>query len=595
MPRVENYELKDADVGPLQGGRRDTFVSGAAAQKWQTVSRVGAQVYRDEVERQDEVAVLEADRRLAQWEQDALYNPQTGALTKRGKDSLAEPGRVGQEYDKFTGTLRESMANGRQQLMVDKLVAARRKDIGGILSRHVYSEMRTFDATETQSYIKNSQQAAALNYNDPERVYLEVDRQNAAITDWAKRNGMSGSATEKQMRSQAISDTHVGVIERYLANGQDQLGQEYFKHVKPEIAGDDAIKVEQKLKVASTEGSGQRAAADAWTKFGPRSITDPVDQNKMEDEMRKAIGDDPLVVKSALASLRERTSAHNATQREYNEKNSSDVWTQVASGASISQITRMPQYLSLPGKQQAEVKAYVQDRAKRDRGDSDLKTYYDLVNMATDPSKRSEFAAINLYDGYRKNLSDADFKHFATLQAAMRNGNVKEADRLAASDRVQSQMVNEALLSMKLDPTPSEKTSRSDTEKVLSFRRAVRESVRMLEQQQQKNATDEQVQGIVDNLLVKGTVVGSGVGGFFTTDRRVYELKEGENLAIKATDVPKAERAKIEAALKRAGRQVTNEAVTTLYQAKVLQMRGIVPTKTTTTGTPTDYRPIGAE
>jgi hypothetical protein len=86
------------------------------------------------------------------------------------------------------------------------------------------------------------------------------------------------------------------VIDRFLANGQDQAAKEYFDaKAKDRIAGDDITKVEAKLKVASTMGEGQRGAVAVWDKLGPKNDLDPINLDKMVGrcarDVRRQAGD----------------------------------------------------------------------------------------------------------------------------------------------------------------------------------------------------------------------------------------------------------------------------------------------------------------
>lgn len=684
MPTIRRYE-RQVDLAPIQGGRQTVAPSaesfGASAGK--ALGDIGKNIYQDEVRRQDEVAVLEADRKMSEWENKRLYDPKNGALAVKGKDAFGLPDTINKEFDDTANEIAKGLSTPRQRDAFMRMRASRQRDVNGTLSRHVFNEIRQFDNNETSAYIANSQQAAANNYNDPERIGLEIERQHAAVSDFARRNGLEGSETERMLRERAVSGTHKLVIEKLLANGQDLAASRYYngqgdagdrlykaapgllekgnidlkarkiatnadrsistvrsmsfeedgkevviptvidgkvvsdkeaidqyhktgEHLgkfdnpanadkfsealhqaqagfyggaKFQMTGSEQIEMEKKLKVATTEGTAVRAVDDVWKSLGPTSDIAPVNADKMSEELRKRFGDEPGILKAAQTQLSERIVMHNAAQQERREANSSDVWGAIEKGVPITQIVRMQQFLALPGREQVQIKEHVADRAynlsRRGKDDSDLSAYYDLVNMATDSNRRNDFVGMNLYEKYRTRLSDADFKHFATLQAAMRRGDDKEADKLASNERVQKQIVDDALLSLKLDPTPNEKTKPADVERILGFRREVREAVRRQELTTGKNATDKDVQGIVDNLLVRGTVPGSGVAGYFQTERRVFELKDGENLAIKRTDIPKDELTKIEDALRRAGRTPTDEAVTTLYQAKLMRMRGV--------------------
>lgn len=579
MPTVNTYGTQKVATAPLDPTRRTATVDADAlgAGTGKALMSAGLHAYQDELLKQDEVAILEADRKISEWENKRLYDPKTGAFTVRGKDAFGLPDTVNQEFTTYAGEIRGSLSTERQRVAFDRMVGTRSKDISNSLNRHVFNEVRKFDDAETENYIKNSRDAAINNSHDPKRIADEIERQVIAIGAYATRHGL-GTEYVKQKTQQAMSDTHVGVVDRMLANGQDQTAAKYYEVVKSEVHGKDKTEIENKLKVATVEGGGQRNAISIWEKLGPRSDLDPVNLDKLTEEARRLYSDDPRLLKATTDALKERAAVHNASQRERRESGQDAVWRAVEGGASLASIRRMPEYLSLPGHDQVVIKNHIIDRAytlgqRAKQGDGDLATYYTLSQMASTPSKQAEFANLNLLD-YRGKLSAAEFRHFADLQGSIRKGDVKATDKLLASERVQNQIVNDAILGLGLDPTPDPNKKTKQRDEVLLFRRTVRDSVASHEQRVGRNATDKEVQDIVDNLVVKGHVDGSGVGGFFRTERRVYQLQEGENLVLRITDVPKRERDKIEGALRRAGRQVTDEAVTSMYQAKLLRDRG---------------------
>jgi len=231
--------------------------------------------------------------------------------------------------------------------------------------------------------------------------------------------------------------------------------------------------------------------------------------------------------------------------------------------------------LNLPGKQQNEIKTWMVDRAdtlkRRAESEGDDALYYQRITEASSPALQDKFLTTNLLED-RPKLSRSQFNHLAEVQASMRKGDTENADKLLASERQQERMVGEALIGMKLDPTPNEKTQPDKAEKILGFRRAVRDSVRALETKTGKNATDAEVQDIVDGLVIEGV---TKKGTLWDDKKRVYQLQPGENIVIKVTDVPKGERTKIEDSLRRNGKQVNDAAVVDLYTARLQQIRGV--------------------
>lgn len=574
MPTVKGYGGGSVQQGGLAAVRSTAALSPEAAGlgMGQAIQGAGAALYRDEIERQDSVAFLEADRKLSEWENRALYDPKDGAMAKRGKDAFGVPDAINKDFDAAIESIRGGLNNDRQRVAFERSAAARRKDINSTVTRHVFAESRKFEEAETENYLENAKQAAILNSHDPERVQLEIDRQIAAVQGFAKRNGL-GPEYAKQKTAQVISNTTIGVIDRMLANGQDRTAKEYFETNKANIAGDDITKVEAKLKVAVTEGEGLRGAVAIWEKLGPKNDLDPVSTDKMISEAEKQYANDPQLLKVVKQGIVERAGLHNASQRERAEGNGNAVWQSIANGANLARITRMPEFLALPGKQQNEIKTYVADRAhmlgQRGKNDGDDGLYYRLITEASNPTLAEGFAQTNLME-HRARLSSSQFNTLVGVQVAIRKGDVKETDKLLASERVQKQIIDEALVGMKLDPTPNEKTKPDQVVQINGFRRAVREATAALEARQGKNATNEQVQSIVDAMIIEGV---TKKGFFFDDKRRVYQTNPGDPITIKVTDVPKADRVKIEQALKRNGRAVTNEAIVDLYQLQLARMR----------------------
>jgi hypothetical protein len=106
----------------------------------------------------------------------------------------------------------------------------------------------------------------------------------------------------------------------------------------------------------------------------------------------------------------------------------------------------------------------------------------------------------------------------------------------------------------------------------------VREAVRSQETRSGKNATDAEVQGIVDGLMIEGV---TKKGLIFDDKKRVYQLQPGEGVTVKVTDVPRGERDKIEAALRNNNKPINDDTIVKLYQEKLLRMRGLPAPKGT--------------
>lgn len=387
--RVPEYGAQKVDVNALPNSRRTVAPTAEAlgSEAGDKINKVGLHIYEDEMLRQDQVATLEADRRLSEWENRALYDPKDGALNKRGKDAFGLPDAVGADYQKFVDETRTVLTTDRQRVAFDRAVEARRKDLNGTLSRHVMTEVRKFDDSESTAAIQASRQAAVFNFQDDDRITLEIERQRANVVDYAARNGLGAEYVKARLGTE-LGATHEAVITRMLANGMDQSAQKYYEKNKADITdGKTLSDIEAKIKTSVVEGEGMRSADETWKKLGPTSDLAPVNLDKMLEDLKSRHADNPLVLKNAIQHLKERASIHNASQRERTDATESAVWQAVSKGASLNSVRSMPEYLALPGRQQEQVRNYVVDeafqRSQRART---------LSNQAEDDLARKNFA-----------------------------------------------------------------------------------------------------------------------------------------------------------------------------------------------------------
>lgn len=206
----------------------------------------------------DEVAVMDADRALSEFENRALYDPKTGALNKRGKDSFGAPEQVMSDFDKHAGEVYNSLGNDTQRVAFRRFQETRRRDIDRALQRHVSEEIKRHDDQTTEAFVVNEHEAAVLNYKDPERISHSVARIQDRYAQYAGRNGLPEEWIKQKVET-ATSKVHAGVIQRHLANGDDRFAKEYFEANKAGMSrGTDLAAVEKALEEGSLRGESQR-------------------------------------------------------------------------------------------------------------------------------------------------------------------------------------------------------------------------------------------------------------------------------------------------------------------------------------------------
>lgn len=657
VPRYSNTEKQDA----LPSARLTPSVTpdSLGAGLGEGVSNAGAstfKIYQEEKRKADQIATMDADSELAATSTDLLNNPQTGALNRRGRDAFGTPETTLKAFNDRAGEIEKRLTNDEQRLAFRQARLSRQRSLDDTLQRHVSQEIRSYDDQTTNGFVSTEIGAAITEYQDPQRIALAAERVRAAVADHGARNGQPPEAVQAGTEK-ALNELHAGVIDRMLANGQDQAAQDYFNKLQgsglpknpkgqtepgnidimhrprvknadgststvrsvgvnidgaevvlPTVAEDGStltpseaiaqyratgkhlgkfdspananvyaqqlheqqaallsgrltgeilVKTEKALELGTLRGESQRQA-DAIT----TSYTDPVkaldavkkiDDPKLRDAVQTRVEHDFALRKQAEAQ--QRQDAFHAAGRVLETQ-----------GGNLDAVP--PGLLvGLEPAQHAALEARSRQIREGVQPVTDYQFYYDTMSLAASDGGRAQFVKMDLMQ-HRHELDNAKFDELTRLQASLRGG--AKADDLLDGYRTKKQVVDDALYSVGMDPTVTDKTSKTKAAQVNDFRRQVDERVLGLQASTGRKATTQEVQKIVDTLLVQGTVPGSGVAGFFQTKRRAFEAKPGEPLVFDVNTIPPGELAKINAALKRANRPITPEAVSDLWARKNL-------------------------
>lgn len=599
MPTVQAYGPQKVDTTPLPGARKtgpagvaDTAASlgggigDALANLGETGARVADQamsvvdkVRADEQNQADQVALLSASRQKAEAEHQALFGTDgtDGALGVRGHDTLGLRDVVkGKLLDRFAAIDASTLTNDKQRIRAQADSDQRWESIGHTLDAHTLEQMGQWDASETKAAVDTSVQAAVAHSTDPvgamERVGLELGRGVSAITDFAARHGIGDETRDAQVAA-FRSSVHVGVVKQLLAKDQAGKAAIYFEHAREFIAGEDQPALVAALDVGTTRTEAQQQA-DAIVAAGG-TLTE---QRAKAKAITDAAPDDPHAakVRDAVTGLIEHEYAvKQAADRDHEEQAALDgahIVDTLGSTKFIPPATWAGYSLAT----MASLKSYEKSLTEKGHVETDWNTFYPLFTMGTNEATRDKFAQVNLLD-YRGSLADGEFKQLTELQAAVRKGDMSAADRVAAADRQQAQIVNEGLASAGLDPTPAAPGApgynKDMADRVVQFRRAVREaSARQAHLNGDKPATDAQVQSIVDAFLTPVTPETFHLFGANDPRRLAFETAQAQ--ATAAADVPAGERRRIEAALRRNGRPVTDAEVLRLFNLNLRTLRG---------------------
>lgn len=572
MPRVPVIESPQIARGAVPTPFSSASVTPASqgASVGRGLRNLGSDVFRvhiAEKEKADRAAVASAEAKLAQIENTLLYDPEQGALQRKKQDAFNATDQSLDAYDQAFTELSQTMGNDTQRAGFQKSYQSRRNGVQRQLQIHEGNERRGFYDEEDERLIKNEISAGVNGWRDPARIEAANVRAFDAASRFAARNGMGEEWLEN--RAADINNRlHGGVIDHMLASNQDLRAKKYFKDNRELITGETRAKIEAAIAEGSLRGESQRRTDNIMAKHTDRENALKAARRIRDPEIRDA------TVTRVNARFNERKTDKENRSRELLRN---AVAVVEANGGDINTVP--PSIIADPDftpTQRNSLRAIAQDIRDGIDPITDENTYFDLLNMANTPALRHEFLQKDMNELGSK-LSRQDRRSLVNLQNSIRKGNLD--DKLLNTYQTQKQIVDAALLDMKLDPTPSETTPQNKLARINKFRNAVRIQIEAEQTRTQTPVTDAKVQEIVDKLLMEGTVPGTGFKWFFglagdrifQTEKRVFEVEAGESLEladdVELEDIPAGERAKVEAALRAEQRPITPETIRALYNS----------------------------
>ena len=438
-------------------------------------------------------------------------------------------------------------------------------------------EMRTRLAVQVGSAVV-SEMAPKLQPSDMDRLVGITMQTESGGRRYGKDGQLltspKGARGEMQVMPGTQRDPGFGVTPAKDDSPEElaRVGRDYLKAMVKRYDGDPA-----KAWAAYNAGPGaldealMRAKASptpgaSWLTFMPNETQAYVAKNmKMLDEgfgapaaptlmdvqaaVRTRLGPDadPLVVKSAVAHATQQWEvAHKAiTERQENLVAEAQRML-LANGGRFQDLPSSVRSALPPGKVD-DLMGFAGRIAKGENVATDWDLYYRLTS---DPEllTRTNLGAL------RDRLAPAEFKQLAGQQTTL-NTSPEKRTHLVSAKGVLDQFMREN----GIDPSPKD-NDKNGAKKVGTLMSAFQERIAARESMLGKKLGDKELREEAAALFTPVKV--SGFLGFSTETPAALVKPED------AVRVPDADRKQIEAALRRAGRPVTDAAVETLYRAR---------------------------
>lgn len=528
----------------------------ASANLLNTAVRIEA----EERQKADKLAVLEADKRLSEIENKMLYDRQSGAMTRRGKDAFGLPDTVLPEYDATVDQISGSLANDNQINAFKASAISRRKSVTGQLYRHMSKEGMRYDEQTTQSYIATEKNAALENFHDGERIQQSLDRQVAAYNDYADRNGV-----DKKTRSlgvkQVKSSTHSGIVQRLLDGGDDLNAKSHYEKNKKDITGEDQVKISKLLDAGSLRGESQRQSDQIWESTNQdlgasiakaEKINDP----KLRDETVKRIRQKQNL---KSASIKAAQDSNYMTASEYVKANP---------GLDPQEAMPISAWESLTLQQQSTLKKYGNNPS------NNSKKWLAFLDKSP-----TELANMDVADFEQKYWAHFDSSHRTRAERMWKDASEgttspKVTNTITFANRVDSSLRRSEII----DPNKrkskfTEKEAKLYDEFELQASRAV-EEFELEKLGGKRKATGQEMQGVIDELLINKVFIDNN--WIFSDDEAPAVLVKEEDLDkvyVPMKEIPPGEIERIRNIIRSSGYKVTDDKIERMYGSALVKDR----------------------
>lgn len=268
MPRVPQAE-NNVRIAGLPSARSNVSYTPEAfgagvGRGLEQVAGVVVDYAQKEREKQDRAALMGAERQLQEWQNQALFAPDSGAFAQRGKNAFGLPDRILPDWDKQVGAV-ESGLSDRQRAIFRERAGNMRVSMERDLMRHVGSEAEQFQKQETTALVTTRLDTAMLYWKDPARFDKELREAQSVFL--AGNDGLPPAAAQVGL-TEIESKARAGVVNKMIEESPLEA-QRYFDTYRDKMTEADRAQVERVLKPARLDAEADNEIARATGRAVP--------------------------------------------------------------------------------------------------------------------------------------------------------------------------------------------------------------------------------------------------------------------------------------------------------------------------------------
>lgn len=209
-------------------------------------------------QQQDTAALMSAERQLQDWQNKALFTPESGAFAQRGKASFGLTEKLLPEWDSQVGQVEASLTDNQKRVFRER-AGGMRTQMQRDLMRHIGSEAEQFHKQETMALVETRLETAQLYWQDPARFDKEL--RGAQEVFMAGNAGLPPAALAGGLL-EIESKARATVIGKMIDEDPIQA-QRYRDTYADKLTDADRAQVDRILKPARIDAEADQAIAHA--------------------------------------------------------------------------------------------------------------------------------------------------------------------------------------------------------------------------------------------------------------------------------------------------------------------------------------------
>ena len=176
----------------------------------------------------DDAKMLEMSNQIDQWEQDNLYNKDTGYYYKNGKDAVGKSGEIMKNFDDFVQEYKsKNKISPFNQSRMNSMIQNKKSRIYAGVNAHDVKQTGIWAETESQVGLDNAIKGMVNARNNP--TIMQTQLNNAMkIIEWQGEMQNLDPDTIEAMKKQAKSSAYCSVLDSYISEGSLKAGEFFF-------------------------------------------------------------------------------------------------------------------------------------------------------------------------------------------------------------------------------------------------------------------------------------------------------------------------------------------------------------------------------